>query len=171
MDAHVKQSTQLSSRFKTSNLFASTQHNQISACLLMPFFYFFTITVMLTKYIPLLALVEICSIKVAFLQENQLQMPVNKQMEQHGNQNTITTISLHTPFIVSTCPVSKKIDYRRIQMHPSRLSQRSHHASILSRFLSLVNSTAQRQHSSLQFMWPEYEEIINAQTSPLSCAM
>jgi hypothetical protein len=118
----------------------------------MPFFYFFTITVMLTKYIPLLALVEICSIKVAFLQENQLQMPVNKEMEQYGNQNTIATISLHTPFIVSTCPVLKKIDYSRIQMHPSWLSQRSHHASILSRFLSLVNSTAQRQHSNLQFM-------------------
>ncbi len=137
MDAHVKQSIQLSFRFKTSNLFASTQHNQISACLLMPFFYFI-INIMLTKYIPLLALVEICSIKVAFLQENQLQMPVNKQMKQYGNQNTITTVSLHIPFMVSTCPVSKKIDYRRIQMHPSRLSQRSHHASILSRFLSLV---------------------------------
>ncbi len=47
---------------------------------------------MLTKYIPLLALAEICSIKVVFLQENQLQMPVNKQMEQYGNQNTITTV-------------------------------------------------------------------------------
>jgi hypothetical protein len=98
-------------------------------------------------------------------------MPVNKQMEQYGNQNTITTVWLHIPFMVSTCPVSKKIDYRRIQMHPSRLSQRSHYASILSRFSSLVNSTAQRQHSRLQFMWPECEEIINAQTSPLSCAM